>query len=631
MDQKSIVPLNPSKFMESNNMFRPLFEYRNQCFNDVELRKHDANPHELTRRHATFGARSSWSTQLSTDRSGDLEILSLLGEGSFGAVYKARHLPSGAVVAVKIIPGVGTGGMDDDEKIKGEIDILSRCDSPYIVGYFECFIRPPTDKPGEMWILMELCKGGSMTDLVEASAGYHLPEDCIRAVCASVVLGLEYLHGVANVCHRDIKAGNVLLTEDGHVKLADFGVSAELSNTVNKRKTVVGSPYWISPEVIKESFYDGRADVWSLGITVIELAEGAPPHSNLHPLRAIFVIPTKPAPTLADPDNWSPEMLDFVRCCCQKEPEQRHDSALLSSHPFVKQEVIALRAMHLGETSTANADARAKYKRAAMASQRQPGLLPIRRVMEQLLPRLEAVKNKRGSEKNQQRSGIDSSEQPVDMTVPSRRSPLDMSQSPAALHEVTRTAWSGSGDAVPGSTTKLPSATTAAMDDVLAASRHLGFSNDTCATQLQRNVAMADGTYASSHVPAVSGAGNNLVLVALDAEAGIADDPKLKEDMEKLSAAFQVKIESLKSAYELAQQELFAQARLRNQVPLDVGRLMDVAALHSTRDRLARDALADAATDIPAVRGLVESVEESAFHLSETSPRNQRALSSAKS
>jgi len=158
-------------------------------------------------------------------------LQNLLGEGSFGAVYKSIHRASGAIVAVKIIPNTTS----EDEKIKSEIDILSRCDSPYIVGYFECFIRPPTDKPGELWIVMEYCEGGSMTDLIEASNGYTLPEDSIRAVCASLVLGLEYLHGVANVCHRDIKCGNVLLTEDAHVKLADFGVSAELSNTLNKR------------------------------------------------------------------------------------------------------------------------------------------------------------------------------------------------------------------------------------------------------------------------------------------------------------------------------------------------------------------------------------------------------------
>jgi serine/threonine protein kinase len=240
-----------------------------------------------------------------TDRSKDLDIKNLLGEGSFGAVYRALHKSTSATVAVKIIPNAtstSSSGIDSEtDKIMSEIDILSRCDSAFIVGYFECFVRPPKKRldNGEMWIIMEYCEGGSILDFLERAGGLHSygeGEEVIRAACASIVLGLEYLHGVANVCHRDIKCGNVLLTNDGHVKLADFGVSAELSNTLNKRKTVVGSPFWMAPEVIKESHYDGRADVWSLGITAIEMAEGHPPHSNLHPMRAIFVIPTKPAP-----------------------------------------------------------------------------------------------------------------------------------------------------------------------------------------------------------------------------------------------------------------------------------------------------------------------------------------------
>jgi len=268
-----------------------------------------------------------------------------------------------------------------------EIDILAKCDSPFVVGYYECFIKPPSDdiskkkENGEMWIVMEFCGGGSMTDLLEAGRninGFLMPEDCIRACCASIVLGLEYLHGVAKVLHRDIKCGNVLLTEEGHVKLADFGVSSELTNTINKRKTVVGSPFWMAPEVIRESHYDGKADVWSLGITVIEMAEGRPPHANLNPLRAIFVIPSKPSPTLADPDNWSPEMIDFIRCCLHKDPAQRYDSALLSQHPFVKAEVIALRNMWGGY----NTDGKGGYR---LLENRTPVALPaLRRFMNRM-------------------------------------------------------------------------------------------------------------------------------------------------------------------------------------------------------------------------------------------------------
>ena len=220
-----------------------------------------------------------------------------------------------------------------------------------------------------------------------------MPEECIRAACAGIVLGLEYLHK-KEICHRDIKCGNVLLTNDGHVKLADFGVSAELTNTINKRKTVVGSPFWIAPEVIKEAHYDGRADVWSLGITAIEMAEGAPPHSNLNPLRAIFLIPSKPAPTLADPDNWSPEMLDFIRCCCKKDPSERSDSALLTAHPFVRQEVIALRKMHAGFENRAHGAS--GYEHAAgMAKVRSPGLPALRSFMDRMRNPLNAVKSRR--------------------------------------------------------------------------------------------------------------------------------------------------------------------------------------------------------------------------------------------
>mmetsp|Transcript_34067 Transcript_34067/g.62784 ORF Transcript_34067/g.62784 Transcript_34067/m.62784 type:complete len:610 (-) Transcript_34067:191-2020(-) len=223
-----------------------------------------------------------------------------------------------------------------------------------------------------------------------------MPEDCIRAACGGIVLGLEYLHK-KEICHRDIKCGNVLLTNDGHVKLADFGVSAELTNTINKRKTVVGSPFWIAPEVIKEAHYDGRADVWSLGITAIEMAEGAPPHSNLNPLRAIFLIPSKPAPTLADPDIWSPEMMDFIRVCCKKDPSERSDSALLTSHPFVRQEVIALRRMYSGFENYEHG-ATGYEEAAKMSKHRPPGLPALRSFMERMRNPLDIVKSQRDVE-----------------------------------------------------------------------------------------------------------------------------------------------------------------------------------------------------------------------------------------
>eukprot|EP00592_Proboscia_alata_P002283 CAMPEP_0194367384 /NCGR_PEP_ID=MMETSP0174-20130528/15448_1 /TAXON_ID=216777 /ORGANISM="Proboscia alata, Strain PI-D3" /LENGTH=773 /DNA_ID=CAMNT_0039143073 /DNA_START=196 /DNA_END=2517 /DNA_ORIENTATION=+ len=351
-----------------------------------------------------------------TDRSSEFEILALLGEGSFGTVFKARlktlqnnhsHVnTSSPIVAVKTISNA-MRDTEEYEKIVMEIDILAKCNSPFIVGYYDCFLKQSSDNTMgnfEMWIVMEFCEGGSMSDVLEAGEfGMQqcLPEDCIRAACASIVLGLEYLHGVANVCHRDIKSGNVLLTDQGHVKLADFGVSAELSNTIAKRKTVVGSPFWMAPEVIKENHYDGRADVWSLGITCIEMAEGAPPHANLNPLRAIFVIPTKPAPTLADPDAWSPDMLDFIKCCLHKEANDRWDSAMLSGHPFVRQEVQQLRSMWgnlaVSESNDKSGTHRMSGRERMLADDghRPPGIPALRKLMKQTKARLEEVLKER--------------------------------------------------------------------------------------------------------------------------------------------------------------------------------------------------------------------------------------------
>lgn len=493
------------------------------------------------------------------DRSHELDILNLIGEGSFGAVYKALHKPTVAIVAVKVITNASSSA-SEEEKIKGEIDILSRCDSPYIVGYYECFIRPPTSKPGEMWIVMEYCEGGSMSDLLEANAGHLLSEDCIRAVCASIVLGLEYLHGVANVCHRDIKCGNVLLTSDGHVKLADFGVSAELTNTINKRKTVVGSPYWMAPEVIRESHYDGRADVWSLGITMIEMADGAPPHANLHPLRAIFVIPTKPAPTLADPDNWSPEMLDFLRCCCQKDPNQRHDSALLSSHPFVKQEVIALRTMHRGEISTVDADARAKYQKLADSQNRQPGLLALRRVMDRVNRKHNRVKSKDDGGGTTRTVESEGARSLASIRVPT--GPLDLS------NQVT----------------------------VSMSTSH----------DYHRDSPIQNGSSTGSQSPRIftPDSGRYYAPSAIEVDPALANDRAFLQDLEKLSRAFETKLAALRAAHELAQQRLIAEARMRNSLPMDVRDLMEKAAERNEKEKENRKALEDA-KDVSVIQGVV--------------------------
>lgn len=473
----------------------------------------------------------------------------MLGEGSFGQVFRAKHLRTNAIVAVKVVPNQ-EGDAAEADKIMGEIDILSKCNSPYIVGYFECFVAPPKKKmeAGEMWIVMEFCDGGSISDLIEAAGGrgsFAMPEEAIRAACAGIVLGLEYLHK-KEICHRDIKCGNVLLTNDGHVKLADFGVSAELTNTINKRKTVVGSPFWIAPEVIKEAHYDGRADVWSLGITAIEMAEGAPPHSNLNPLRAIFLIPSKPAPTLADPDNWSPEMLDFIRCCCKKDPSERSDSALLTSHPFVKQEVNALQRMHANFDYGGNGGVRGYEQEAAQNTNRPLGLPALRSFMDRMRNPLDAVKKERdaGHPVAVQGGGFD--EKSNDELA--MASPLSMKESEG------------------GSSFDEP-------DDN-------NFKATPNATIERRNLNPPD--WNATAIPKNNSAGDNGISIfnrtinEIDPE--LKNDPVFQEEMYKLNQLYEAKLASLQAAHEESRRKILISAMVRNHKAVDVHVLMEQAA-----------------------------------------------------
>lgn len=162
-----------------------------------------------------------------------------------------------------------------------------------------------------------------------------LPENIISIILAGALKGLQHLHNSRKL-HRDIKAGNILLTESGGTKLADFGVSAQLSENTLKRRTIIGTPYWMAPEIFQEIAYNEKADIWSLGITGIELAEGYPPLSDVHPMRAIFLIPSAPAPKLKEANSFSSEFNDFLDKCLQKDPENRKTAVELLDHPFIK-------------------------------------------------------------------------------------------------------------------------------------------------------------------------------------------------------------------------------------------------------------------------------------------------------
>ncbi|XP_031267176.1 serine/threonine-protein kinase dst1 isoform X3 [Pistacia vera] len=181
---------------------------------------------------------------------------------------------------------------------------------------------------------MEYCGGGSVADLMNV-AEEPLEEYQIAYICREALKGLAYLHSIFKV-HRDIKGGNILLTEQGEVKLGDFGVAAQLTRTMSKRNTFIGTPHWMAPEVIQESRYDGKVDVWALGVSAIEMAEGLPPRSTVHPMRVLFMISIEPAPMLEDKEKWSLVFHDFVAKCLTKEPRLRPTAAEMLKHKFVE-------------------------------------------------------------------------------------------------------------------------------------------------------------------------------------------------------------------------------------------------------------------------------------------------------
>eukprot|EP01099_Mayorella_cantabrigiensis_P004921 TRINITY_DN3791_c0_g1_i1.p1 TRINITY_DN3791_c0_g1~~TRINITY_DN3791_c0_g1_i1.p1 ORF type:complete len:405 (+),score=100.11 TRINITY_DN3791_c0_g1_i1:138-1352(+) len=254
----------------------------------------------------------------------DLQILETLGTGSYGSVYKAFHKPTGKMIALKKIQ-LGT----DLQNILTEINFMKSITSPYIVAYYGSFIEQ-----NELWIMMEYCGAGSVADMIKI-VGRGLTEDQISVVIKYLLNGLAVLHSKKKI-HRDVKAGNILFTTEAEGKLADFGVSGQLTDTVTKRTTVIGTPFWMAPEVILETGYDQKADIWSTGITCIELAETKPPYYDIHPMRAIFIIPSKPPATLQDKDKWSSDFHDFIAKCLTKEPENRPSAEELLKHPFVQ-------------------------------------------------------------------------------------------------------------------------------------------------------------------------------------------------------------------------------------------------------------------------------------------------------
>ncbi|XP_061661821.1 myosin-IIIa [Syngnathoides biaculeatus] len=270
------------------------------------------------------------------------EIVETIGKGTYGKVYKVLSKVDGSKAAVKVLDPIH----DIDEEIEAEYNILKALsDHANVVKFYGMFYKKDAKCGDQLWLVLELCNGGSVTDLAKGllRRGERMDEAVIAFILHQALMGLQHLHANKTI-HRDVKGNNILLTTHGGIKLVDFGVSAQLTNTRLRRNTSVGTPFWMAPEVIAceqqlDSTYDARCDVWSLGITAIELGDGDPPLSELHPMRALFKIPRNPPPTLQQPELWSADFNDFIRKCLIKDFELRPNVLELLQHVFIGQTV----------------------------------------------------------------------------------------------------------------------------------------------------------------------------------------------------------------------------------------------------------------------------------------------------
>ncbi|XP_051254535.1 mitogen-activated protein kinase kinase kinase kinase 5 [Dicentrarchus labrax] len=264
----------------------------------------------------------------------DFEMLLRVGGGTYGEVYKARNKQNGELAAIKVIK---MEPEDDFSIIQQEIVIVKSCKHPNIVAYYGSYIRA-----NKLWICMEFCGGGSLQDVYHVTGPLSEPQ--IAYICREMLQGLDYLHAQKKI-HRDIKGANILLNDQGEVKLADFGISAQITATLARRMSFIGTPYWMAPEVAAVEIkggYNELCDVWSVGITAIELAELQPPMFDVHPLRVLFLMSKSgyQPPKLKDKSKWSSMFYNFVKAMLVRNPKKRPSAAKMLSHMFLTQQCL---------------------------------------------------------------------------------------------------------------------------------------------------------------------------------------------------------------------------------------------------------------------------------------------------
>ncbi|ORX85642.1 kinase-like protein [Basidiobolus meristosporus CBS 931.73] len=268
--------------------------------------------------------------------------LQKFAEGESGDMFVAQQVTTGKMVAIKIIPEEMTSKLSS---IRNEILMMKMSSHPNVVEYYGCYAHDQS-----LWIITEYMDVGSVADIISCYPDIRMKETHIATVCRDILAGLAHLHQL-NRAHRDIRSDNILINSEGVIKIADFGHSTQFNEANPTRKSVIGTPYWMAPEVVKGQDYTTKVDIWSLGIVAIEMAQGAPPYVEYPPLRALFLIATHGSPQLKEEDGWSDSFKDFLKECTHLNPSQRPAAIELLEHPFIQQTCLSSELLMLAESA----------------------------------------------------------------------------------------------------------------------------------------------------------------------------------------------------------------------------------------------------------------------------------------